>query len=199
VSGLHREIVDTGSNTLADTVALAARMSLRDDHVPVGEFAIVSLHRYENIFRRDRFASLVGALEQMAEQKPLLFILHPPTEKQLARFDLRERLESNPRIELRPRYTYFDFFALLRRADFVVTDGGSIQEEASYLGIPCLLLRKATERDEGLGVNAVLSNYDPEVIRRFTLDFATHRQPPSLDPSRASDIIVDSALRYADN
>ena len=73
---------------------------------------------------------------------------------------MRARLDENPRIELRPRYTYFDFFALLKRADFVVTDGGSIQEESAYLGIPCLLLRKATEREEGLGANVVLSNYD---------------------------------------
>lgn len=198
VSGLRREIVDTGSNTLADTVALAAAAPLREDHVPIGGFGIVSLHRYENIFRRERFASLVGVLEQMAERKPLLFILHPPTEEQAERFGLRERLEANPRIELRPRYSYFDFFALLRRADFVVTDGGSIQEETSYLGIPCLLLRKATERGEGLGANAVLSNYDPGVIRRFTLDFAAHRQPALGSPCRASDVVIDSALRYAD-
>ena len=53
---------------------------------------------------------------------------------------LRARLDENPHIELGPRYTYFDVFALLQRAGFVVTNGGSIQEESSYLGIPYLLL-----------------------------------------------------------
>jgi UDP-N-acetylglucosamine 2-epimerase (non-hydrolysing) len=105
-------------------------------------------------------------------------------------------LAENSSIELRPRYTYFDFFALLQRSDFVVTDGGSIQEESSYLGVPCLLLRKATEREEGLGANVVLSNYDRRVIRDFTLHFDAHRQTPTGNPNRPSDIIIDSALAY---
>jgi UDP-N-acetylglucosamine 2-epimerase (non-hydrolysing) len=196
-SRYRREVVDTGANTLADTVALAGRVPLRGDHVPVGPFAIASLHRYENIFRRERFEWLVAELEEMAKTRRLVFILHPPTEKQLLRFGLRRRLEENPRIELRPRYTYFDFFALLRRADYVVTDGGSIQEESAYLGIPCLLMRKATERQEGLGANAVLSNYDPALIRQFTLDFETHRQPVFEQAHRPSDVIIDSALEHS--
>jgi UDP-N-acetylglucosamine 2-epimerase (non-hydrolysing) len=196
-SRYRREVIDTGANTLADTAALAARVPLRSDHLPEGEFAIVSLHRYENIFRRERFELLVTVLEEMAESKPLLFILHPPTEKQLERFGLRLRLERNPRIDLRPRYTYFDFFALMQRADYVVTDGGSIQEESAYLGLPCLLMRKATERREGLGANAVLSKYDRTVIRKFTLDFASHRQPVFEQANRPSDVIIDSALQYS--
>jgi UDP-N-acetylglucosamine 2-epimerase (non-hydrolysing) len=197
VAGYRREKVNTFVNTLADTVALAGRVPLREDHVPRGPFALVSLHRYENIFRRERFLELVEILEEIAATEHCLFILHPPTEQQLHRFGLHARLAENPRIELRPRYTYFDFFALMRRADFVVTDGGSIQEESSYMGIPCLLLRKATEREEGLGANAVLSNYDRRVIRDFTLNFPAHRQPPVENPNRPSDIIIDSALAYA--
>jgi UDP-N-acetylglucosamine 2-epimerase (non-hydrolysing) len=199
VARYRGEKVNTFANTLSDTVALAERVPLRSDHIPAESFALVSLHRYENIFRRDRFLRLVEILEEIAESKPCLFILHPPTEEQLRRFQLRERLAGNPRIELRPRYTYFDFFALLKRADFVVTDGGSIQEESSYLGVPCLLLRKATEREEGLGANAVLSNYDRRVIRDFTLHFEAHRLAPAESPSRPSDIIIDSALTVAGN
>jgi len=196
VAGYRREKVNTFVNTLADTVALAGRVPLREDHVPRRPYALVSLHRYENIFRRGRLGQLVEILEEIAETEHCLFILHPPTEQQLRHSGLYARLADNPRIELRPRYTYFDFFALMRRADFVVTDGGSIQEESSYLGIPCLLLRKATEREEGLGANAVLSNYDRRVIRDFTLDFSAHRRPPVEQRSRPSDIIIDSVLKY---
>jgi UDP-N-acetylglucosamine 2-epimerase (non-hydrolysing) len=197
VAGYRREKVDTGVNTLADTVALAGGVRLREDHVPAGPYALVSLHRYENIFRRERFRQLVEIVEEIAEAEHCLFILHPPTEQQLRRSGLYERLDANPRIELRPRYSYFDFFALMQRADYVVTDGGSIQEESSYLGIPCLLLRKATEREEGLGANAVLSNYDRRVIRDFTLDYRAHRQPPAETRNHPSDIIIDSALEIA--
>ena len=194
VAKYRREKVNTFANTLSDTVALAARVPLRSDHVPERRFALVSLHRYENIFRRDRFVGLVETLEEIAERTHCLFILHPPTEKQLHRFGLYARLAENSEIQLRPRYTYFDFFALLKRAEFIVTDGGSIQEESSYLGVPCLLLRKTTEREEGLGANAALSNYDPRVIRDFTLDYAAYRKAPTRNPHSPSDIIVDSAL-----
>ena len=196
VASLGREVVDTGTNTLADTLALAATRTRRSDHVPAGDYAIASLHRYENIFRRKRLDALVTTLTELAERVPLLFILHPPTERQLERSGLRAVLERHPRIELRPRYTYFDFVDLLEGARFVVTDGGSVQEESSYLGIPCLLLRRATERREGLGANAVLSNYDPRVIRDFADDPDRYRRPRALGDVRASDLIVENALRH---
>ncbi len=198
VASLRRERVNTGANTLADTLALAKRFARRTDHVPPEPFAVASLHRYENIFRRERLERLVSLLEEIAEHRLLLFILHPPTEEQLRRRDLRGRLEANPRIELRPRYTYFDFAALLSRADFVVTDGGSVQEEASYLGLPCLLMRRRTERQEGLSANAVLSNYDAAVVRDFAAGFDRYRRPPAAPPHSPSDAIVESALRWSD-
>ncbi|HHX81694.1 MAG TPA: hypothetical protein GX696_01765 [Pseudomonadaceae bacterium] len=62
-----------------------------------------------------------------------------------------DALEYCSHIELRPRYDYFRFIGLVKGAEYVITDGGSNQEECFYLGKPCLLMRKATERDEGVG------------------------------------------------
>lgn len=194
VAGLRRERVDTVVNTLTDTLALALRAERQRHHVPDEPFALVSLHRYENIFRSARFRALIEQVEEIARARRVLFVLHPPTERRLEKLGLRERLEANPAIELRPRYTYFDFVTLLERAGFAVTDGGSVQEECSYLGVPCLLMRRATERREGLGENAVLSNYDPQVIRAFCLDPERHRRPPRASPALASDRIIDSII-----
>ena len=191
------ERVDTGCNTLADTLELALAVERRRDHVPDGPYALVSLHRYENIFDRDSFARLIGFIEELAEGVRLLFILHPPTERQIDRMGFRERLEQNPRIELRPRYTYFDFVTLLEHARYVVTDGGSVQEESSYLGLPCLLMRRATERQEGLGENVVLSDLDPERIRSFARDPEQHRRERVALTLRPSDRIVDSAVAWS--
>ena len=157
----------------------------------------MSLHRYENVFRRESFESLLDVVEELAEGRRMLFILHPPTARQIDKLGLRSRLDAHPNIELRPRYTYFDFVTLLEGASFVVTDGGSIQEESSYLGLPCLLLRRATERREGLGENVVLSNLDRDVIRRFAADPDTHRRPPRASHHHPSDVIVEAALRWA--
>jgi UDP-N-acetylglucosamine 2-epimerase (non-hydrolysing) len=197
VAAYKREKVDTGSNTLSDTLALALAAERRRDHVPSGPFALVSLHRYENIFRRERFVALIEILEELAQSHQLLFILHPPTENQLRRFALYERLADNPRIELAPRHTYFDFVSLLEAAEYVVTDGGSVQEESSYLGLPCLLLREATERREGLGENAVLSRFDRDTIREFAREPGRHRRPAALSRFSPSDRIIESALAYA--
>jgi UDP-N-acetylglucosamine 2-epimerase (non-hydrolysing) len=192
-----REKVDIGCNTLRDTLELALAAERRRDHVPTGRFALVSLHRYENIFKRARFERLLETLETLAVDTRLLFILHPPTESQIDKLGLRARLERNPGIELRPRYTYFDFVSLLEAAEFVVTDGGSIQEEASYLGKPCLLMRKASERPEGLGENVVLSNFDSARIAHFVRNLEDYRRAPTAARHRPSDIVIDSAQRGA--
>ncbi len=191
------ERIDTGCNTLSDTLAMALALERRREHVPDVPYALVSLHRYENIFNRESFDARLRTVEELAQDRRMLFILHPPTEKQIDKLGFRERLEKNPNIELRPRYTYFDFVTLLEGTDFVVTDGGSIQEESSYLGVPCLLLRRATERQEGLGESAVLSLLDPDVIRAFARDPQAHRRPPALSQHHPSDVIVDSVARFA--
>ena len=197
VKHLRCEIIDTRANTLSDTLHMALRFSRRSDHVPEEPFGLVSLHRYENIFKRETFGLIMGHLQSIAEKRRLLFILHPPTQKQIRLFDFERELQANEWIELRPRYTYFDFVALLEKAEFVVTDGGSIQEESSYLGIPCLLMRKTTERQEGIGDNAVLSNYDANVVDDFVSDPGRYRRPTAFEEVSPSDIIIDSIERYA--
>jgi UDP-N-acetylglucosamine 2-epimerase (non-hydrolysing) len=81
------------------------------------------------------------------------------------------------------------FVNLVRGARLLMTDGGSIQEEAFYLGVPCLLLRRATEREEGLGENVVLSRLDPTTVEEFLRNIDRYRRPENFvdadSPSRA--------------
>lgn len=197
VASLKRTVVDTGGNTMADAVARAGSGKLRSDHLPEGPFALVSLHRYENIFKPRRLEFIVAQLEKIARKRRLLFILHPPTEARLRRQRLFGRLDANEDVELRPRYSYHDFFALMKAADFVVTDGGSIQEESCYLGLPCLLMRGTSERTEGLGENVVLSLYDPETIGTFTDDPGRYRREPADGGTDPSGVIVSHLKEYA--
>jgi UDP-N-acetylglucosamine 2-epimerase (non-hydrolysing) len=73
----------------------------------------------------------------------------------------------------------------------MITDGGSNQEEMSYMGKPCLLLRRRTERIEGLGANIVLSKNNPKVIRRFMTGYKAYRRKPSVLRERPSRLITD--------
>jgi UDP-N-acetylglucosamine 2-epimerase (non-hydrolysing) len=186
-----KRIVDTHANTLRDVLAAARDWTPRIE-VPDGAFAVCTVHRYENVFHRERLSHLLDLICAAADRIPLLFVLHPPTARNLDRFGLRERLARHPNISLRPRYPYFDFAGLLHRARFVMTDGGSNQEEAYYLGLPCLILRTATERPEGLGHNAVLSNLDQTVVDAFVRDPDRYRRPAAPANDSPSERIADT-------
>ena len=77
---------------------------------------------------------------------------------------------------------------------FVVTDGGSVQEECAYLGKPCLLFRKRTERIDGLGENVCLSGLNPETLRAFVREYPRYRRPPAAIEERPSDTVIDFLL-----
>jgi UDP-N-acetylglucosamine 2-epimerase (non-hydrolysing) len=188
-SNVRGEVVDTGSNTIRDSLAL----------VPPGEppiplpaepFGVVSLHRFELINNRRLLTETIGALVDAAQRTPLLFIGHPVTVAALDRFALRGAFDEN-RLVLVPRLRFFDFIQVERRSAFVITDSGGSQEECYYLDIPCLVHRVRTERREGLGENAVLSELRVESLRDFLADPGRHRrrsEPPAASPSR---VIVD--------
>jgi UDP-N-acetylglucosamine 2-epimerase (non-hydrolysing) len=94
-------------------------------------------------------------------------VLHPPTSQKLIRdieSDLRLR---GAGVELLPRIVFGQFIKLIHQARYVITDGGSNQEECAYLGKPCLILRTETERLEGLTKNCLLSKFESVLIDNF--------------------------------
>lgn len=179
--------IDTGANTIRDALDIAIATESPSENI-VGDHAVFSIHRFENIFFRRRLTRIIELLERIAARHPVVFVLHPATRVQLARFNLMSRLDSNPRATLVPRMGYMDFMGLVSRAAFVVTDGGSNQEELSYLGVPTLLMRRATERTEGIGESVTLCNYDENIVDAFLQKVAdlkrTARPPSSASPSR---------------
>ncbi len=187
---------DTGHNTIVDAVRIVLESSGADHSHDAGEpFAVVSLHRFENIFRRERLAFIVQTLVELGRRIRLVFVLHPATASQLDKFALRTQLDEPGRIDCVPRMTYLPFMRLIHQAQFVITDGGSNQEELAVLGKPTLLMRGATERREGLGETAVLSRYEPDVINRFVDDAlasgAGRESPQALPADSPSARIVD--------
>jgi UDP-N-acetylglucosamine 2-epimerase (non-hydrolysing) len=184
--------VDTVHNTLLDSLRISqAAIEQAEVDVPEGKFALVSLHRFENIFSRKKLEEIVDLLIDISASLPLLFILHVPTKKKLEEFGLTGKLEQCANIELRPRYSYFQFIRLTKNAEFVLTDGGSNQEECHYMGKPCIILRSASERREGLGENAVLSNYDKSLIDPVVQNPADYQIPATRFSLSPSALIVD--------
>jgi len=191
--------VDTGLNTLFDSLqhALPAINEIGDLNIPGAAFGLVTLHRFENIKDRDALERILVLVERISKTTRLLFVLHKPTKEKLQRHGLLERLQDNPNIETRPRYDYFRFIRLVLAADFLVSDGGSNQEECYYLGKPVLLLRKATERPEGLGRNCVLSEYKTGTVDEFMENIEKYRsEAPKLNVTPSMKII-DFCRKYA--
>ena len=182
--------LNTELNTLYDSVQLALAGGATAA-LPASPYVVASIHRFENIFDPAAFRRVLDRLEQIAATRDVVFVEHPATARQLDRLGLRSRLALNPRITVAPRRDFFEFIQLVAHAEFVVTDGGSNQEELSYLGKPTLIMRQATERREGLGETAVLSEFDPARIDDFCAHYAQYRRPPLVAAQAPSAIVVD--------
>lgn len=192
VRGYRGEAFDTGGNTQLDTLRFGlAHVDEARIEVPAEPFVVATIHRYENVYKRTRFEELVELLERVAESRIVLFVRHPVTDGRLGRYELRERLERNPRIRLLPRLPYLSFLRLVTKADFVVSDGGGNQEELSYLGVPTLIVRRATERLEGLGATAVLEGEDGAGVEAFLAGPESLRRPLDLPAHSPAAAIVD--------
>lgn len=188
--------IDTEINTLYDSLNFARPSidKIADIAIPSEKFAIVTLHRFENVKNKEILERIVVLLEAISENINLVFILHQLTEKKLISYGLLERLKSNPKIELRKRYDYFRFIKLITYSEFVVSDGGSNQEECSYLGKPVLLFRNVTERNEGLGKNAVLSKFDLNIINEFLGNYENRKGIHLEFQKSPTDIILDYCI-----
>ena len=110
-----------------------------------GEYGVVTLHRPSNVDDPVKLAQLVAALEEAQRKLPLIFPVHPRTRQRLEAARLLPHLEAAG-ISLTGPAPYIRFMALVSGAAAIVTDSGGIQEETTYLGIPCLTLRDNTER-----------------------------------------------------
>jgi UDP-N-acetylglucosamine 2-epimerase (non-hydrolysing) len=111
-----------------------------------GEYGIVTMHRPSNVDSPIVLKKICVTLTEIAEKKPLIFPVHPRTRKQMEENHLLFLLEGSRNLVMPEPLNYVRFMNLVFNCRFVITDSGGIQEETSYLGIPCLTVRKNTER-----------------------------------------------------
>jgi UDP-N-acetylglucosamine 2-epimerase (non-hydrolysing) len=109
-------------------------------------YGIVTLHRPSNVDQKETLAPLVDSLKSIALRIPLLFPLHPRTRKNLETHELLNDFLAAPGVHVSEPLNYIRFMGLVREAALVITDSGGIQEETTYLNIPCITLRDNTER-----------------------------------------------------
>lgn len=180
---------NTGREMLADAVV--------DVEAASGPI-VVSLHRVENLYRPSRLASFLLLLHRLARDGlDVLFVVHPPTAKVLSKRGGWDALDAAG-VSTSSLLPFGEFATRLAAAPFVITDGGSIQEECAALGVPCLLWRSHTERTDGLGENVVLGFYDDEVVDQFLENPEAYRRPVDLGDTRPSKEVVEALVEMLD-
>lgn len=109
-------------------------------------YGVVTLHRPSNVDDEEKLKLLCEKLIQISEDISLVFPVHPRTRKNLEKMGLIKKIEKYQKLQLPGPMSYIRFMNLVFNCSIVITDSGGIQEETTYLGIPCLTLRSNTER-----------------------------------------------------
>jgi UDP-N-acetylglucosamine 2-epimerase (non-hydrolysing) len=122
-------------------------------------YGVVTLHRPSNVDQAETLDLLVSVLAAVSSKVPLIFPMHPRTMKALDQHGLRDKLEQAEEIITLEPMGYIPFMSLVGQAKLVITDSGGIQEETTYLDIPCLTVRENTERPVTItqGTNALVN------------------------------------------
>ena len=156
--------------------------------VSAKKFVVVSLHREENVDNSEKLMSLIFSLEEMARHfdTKVLFSTHPRTKERLKSISI----SSNTRITFIDALGFFDFVKLQRSAFCVVSDSGTLTEEASLLGFPAVTLRNSHERPEGSDVGTLLmSDANPPTLIR-SVSIAVDQHEAGVIPEQIKDYLV---------
>ena len=149
--GIPDEKVHLVGNVMIDTLLqhqekTNASTVLQDLGLEERGYAVLTLHRPSNVDNRDLLNGLIGVLEEIQTDLPVIFPLHPRTRNRLKEFGFTPRLDAMENLKLLEPVGYLDFLKLTASAKVVLTDSGGIQEETTILKVPCLTLRENTER-----------------------------------------------------
>lgn len=141
-------------NTVVDSALITYEKSKKMKFKKLNEpYALINIHRHENINDKKRLTAITEIIKNVKIKA--IWPLHESTKKYLEEQGLMKELKKMKNLEITPLINYFNFIFLLANCKYLITDGGSIQEESLVFEKPCLILRKKTERQEGLetGIN----------------------------------------------
>ena len=149
--GVPENRIEMVGNIMIDSLemmkgAVQSRRHAKSMGLGAREFGVVTLHRPSNVDDAEQLGKMVKLVIDAAARLPVVFPVHPRTRKMLEGSGLLKRLSGAPGVRITEPLGYTDFMSLIFDCRYVLTDSGGIQEETTYLGIPCLTLRENTER-----------------------------------------------------
>lgn len=159
----NKKIVEVG-NLMIDSFCLMQNEIMKNKITETlqlmnKDYGVVTFHRPANVDSSNQLEKIVNEVIKISGALKLVFPVHPRTKKRLIEFKLYDKLATSENILLIEPQPYLAFMNLVRTAKVIITDSGGIQEETTYIGVPCLTLRENTERPVTitLGTNQLVS------------------------------------------
>jgi UDP-N-acetylglucosamine 2-epimerase (non-hydrolysing) len=185
-------------NVMIDTLVhlLPKARKLRFVGLPEA-YGLVTLHRPSNVDEPAKLREVLETLDAVSQECPLIFPVHPRTRQRMR--DAQFSFSPQARVELREPIGYLECLALQAGSRLVITDSGGLQEETTYLGVPCLTLRENTERPITIeqGTNVLIGD-DMSLLKREVSRVLSNGQPThgaiDLWDGRAADRIADAIV-----
>ena len=159
-------------------------------------YCTLTLHRPSNVDKKEAFENILSILEEIQGKIKIIFPIHPRARKNIDLFKLNKKIEGMKNLILIEPLGYLDFLCLMTNSKFVLTDSGGIQEETTVLGVPCITLRKNTERPITVeqGTNLLVSTDKNKIIEKsmeiIDNEVDIKNTQPELWDGRASERIV---------
>jgi UDP-N-acetylglucosamine 2-epimerase (non-hydrolysing) len=131
-------------------------------------YVLVTLHRPSNVDQKMNLQQIFSILQRLSERLTVVFPIHPRTRKMMGQFGMEESVRAIPNLILTEPLGYLDFLSLMDSAAVLITDSGGIQEETTFLKVPCLTLRENTERPitVEIGTNQLCGNDLESVVTK---------------------------------
>ncbi|MBU4011832.1 MAG: UDP-N-acetylglucosamine 2-epimerase (non-hydrolyzing), partial [Proteobacteria bacterium] len=153
------------------------------------KYAFLTLHRPSNVDSQQIFGQIASALNEIADQRPIFFPVHPRTKKMIEQLNIK--LSKN--IVMLPPLSFTESLFLWKDAEVVLTDSGGLQEETTALGVPCVTIRENTERPitVQIGTNILAGTNKEDIIRAYSesIEKARHAVVPDKWDGKASERI----------
>ncbi|MBC7568387.1 MAG: UDP-N-acetylglucosamine 2-epimerase (non-hydrolyzing) [Spirosoma sp.] len=148
------------------------------------QYALMTMHRPANVDTKVGLQAVLHIAETTARQLTVVLPLHPRTRAGLVRFGLFDTLTQLKNVRLLEPQGYLEFLNLLEHAAVVLTDSGGVQEETTFLNVPCLTLRTTTERPATIthGTNQLIPSLDPVIIQEKITEIRVVRVRPDATP-----------------
>ena len=202
--GISKDKIQRVGNIMIDSLEMLrdkiqAQTTLNDFSLKLQEYGLVTLHRPSNVDKPETLKNLCTKLIEISKKAPLVFPIHPRTRKNAETFGLFAELEKAEHLLILEPLNYVRFMNLVFNCRFALTDSGGIQEETTYLGIPCVTLRPNTERpitvSQGTNRLSTLDDLEETVDGMLTEKIRPESNIPLWDGKTAGRV-VESIKNY---